>query len=387
MYKYKCLNAISVSGLKIFNNNYQPTDEITEAEAVLVRSASMHEMELPQNLLAIARAGAGVNNIPLDKCAEQGIVVFNTPGANANGVKELVLAGMLLAARDIIGGVEWAKSEAEDPNVAKVAEKQKKQFAGNEIAGKKLGIIGLGSIGQLVANAALSLDMEVYGYDPFISVDAAWRLQSEVHHIQDLDYIFSECDYITVHVPAMDSTKGMIGADAIAKMKPTAVLLNYARDILVDEEAVVAALKAGKLKKYMTDFANPTVCGVEGVIVTPHLGASTEEAEDHCAEMAVRELREYLEQGNIINSVNFPKCDMGRCRSESRIAILHKNIPNMITQFSKIFGDAGLNIANMNATKGPYGYNLIDCDGKITDEIIAALKAIDGVFRVRVIKR
>ena len=292
MYRYHCLNAISKVGLDRFKPEYAPTDRMEDADAILVRSAAMHDMDLPENLLAIARAGAGVNNIPLAKCAEAGIVVFNTPGANANGVKELVLAGMLLASRDILGGAQWVQTQAGNPDVSKAVEKEKKRFAGREISGKKLGIIGLGAIGQLVANAATHLGMDVYGYDPYISVDAAWNLSRSIHHITNVDDIYKNCDYITIHVPAMDSTRGMINAEAIAKMKPDAVLLNLARDILVDEKAVVAALQAGKLGRYVTDFANPTVLGVPGVLVTPHLGASTEESEDNCAAMAVTQLME-----------------------------------------------------------------------------------------------
>ena len=299
MFKYNCLNPIASVGLDLFSDQYEKVDELKDAQAALVRSAAMNDLELPDTLEAVARAGAGVNNIPLDKCAEKGIVVFNTPGANANGVKELVLAGMLLASRDIAGGIEWVKSDKEDGDIAKTAEKQKKKFAGCEISGKKLGIIGLGAIGQLVANAATHLGMEVYGYDPYISVDAAWNLSRDIHHIQNVEDIYRTCDYITIHVPLLDSTKGMINKAAIEEMKDGVVLLNYARDLLVDEDAVLAALKAGKMKKYVTDFANPKVVGAEGTIVTPHLGASTKESEDNCAVMAVKEIRDFLENGNI----------------------------------------------------------------------------------------
>jgi len=276
MYQYKCMNQIAQFGLNHFTEDYKQTENMEEADALLVRSAALHDTEFPENLKAIARAGAGVNNIPLTKCAEQGIVVFNTPGANANGVKELVLAGMLLAARDIIGGVNWVQSERMNEEISKLAEKQKKQFAGHEIQGKKLGIIGLGAIGVQVANAATHLGMEVLGYDPYISVEAAWNLSRNIRHITNVDDIYKECDYITIHVPLMDSTKGMINAEAIEKMKDGVVVLNYARDLLVDEKAMVDALKKGKVARYMTDFPNPTTAGAKGVIVTPHLGASTE---------------------------------------------------------------------------------------------------------------
>ena len=387
MFQYSCLNPIAEVGLQNFGADYTKTDNLEEADAVLVRSAKMHDMELPEKLVAVARAGAGVNNIPLELCAEHGIVVFNTPGANANGVKELVLAGMLLASRDIVGGVEWVKSQEDNPEVGKLAEKQKKQFAGCEISGKKLGIIGLGAIGQLVANAATHLGMDVYGYDPYISVDAAWNLSRSIHHIQDVNDIYSDCDYITIHVPLLESTKGMISKEAIGMMKEGVVLLNFARDTLVDEKALVEALKSGKVKKYVTDFANPTVAGVPGTLVTPHLGASTEEAEDNCAVMAVKEVRDYLENGNIKNSVNYPNCDMGICSAEGRIAINHRNIVNMINQFTKVIGDAGVNISNMvNKSKANYAYTLIDLEAPANETIVKALEAVDGVLRVRIIK-
>lgn len=387
MRKIHCLNPIAKCGLDRLPEDYQVTDNANEADGILVRSASMHEMELPESLLAVARAGAGVNNIPLDTCAKAGVVVFNTPGANANGVKELVLAGMLLASRDIVGGVEWVKSQEDNPDVGKLAEKQKKQFAGCEISGKKLGIIGLGAIGQLVANAATHLGMDVYGYDPYLSVDAAWNLSRSIHHIQDVNDIYRECDYITIHVPLLDSTRGMISREAIGMMKEGVVLLNFARDVLVDEDALVEALKSGKVKKYVTDFANPTVAGVPGTLITPHLGASTEEAEDNCAVMAVKELRDYLENGNIKNSVNYPNCDMGRCTAPGRIAINHRNIVNMISQFTKVIGEAGINISDLtNKSKENYAYSLIDLEEPATEDVIRALEAIDGVLKVRVVK-
>ena len=387
MYQYHCLNPIAEKGLNLFSENYKNAGTLEGSDAVLVRSAKMHDIELPESICAIARAGAGVNNIPVKECAEKGIVVFNTPGANANGVKELVLAGMLLASRDIVGGIEWVEKEKDREDIDKLAEKQKKQFAGCEISGKKLGIIGLGAIGAMVANAASSLGMEVYGYDPYISIDAAWNLSRTIKHSKSLDEIYTQCDYITIHVPLLESTKKMINKEAFTKMKDGVVLLNFARDLLVDEEALIDALEVGKVKKYVTDFANPLVAGREGILVTPHLGASTEEAEENCAEMAVKELRDFLENGNIKNSVNFPNCDMGTCISVGRIAITHKNIPNMISQVTKILGAEGLNIADMtNKSKGEYAYTLIDLESAASKEALDELKAIEGVAKVRVVK-
>ena len=387
MYQYHCLNPIAAVGLDLFSNDYEKTEDMNRADAVLVRSAAMHDMELPENLAAIARAGAGVNNIPLDKCADKGIVVFNTPGANANGVKELVFAGMLYASRDLIGGIEWCVQNQNDENIAKTTEKQKKNFAGTEISGKKLGVIGLGAIGVLVANAAIHMGMEVYGYDPYISVNAAWNLSRSVKHISNVEDIYRECDFITIHVPLLDSTRKMINADAIAMMKPTAVVLNFSRDVLVDEEAMVEALAAGKLKKYVSDFPNTTTVGAKGCIVTPHLGASTAESEDNCAIMAVREIRDYMENGNIVHSVNYPDCSMGACITAGRVAILHKNVSGMISQYSTTLGNAGLNIAGMaNKSKGDYAYALIDVDSPLTDEVIEQLRGIEGVLKVRKVK-
>jgi len=387
MFKYNCLNPISPVGLADFTADYVKTDDVNEAAGILVRSAAMHDMDLPESLLAVARAGAGVNNIPLEKCAEQGIVVFNTPGANANAVKELVIAGMLLAARDIKGGIDWVNENTADENIGKTAEKAKKAFAGTELAGKKLGIIGLGAIGIKVANTARHLGMEVYGYDPYISVEAAWSLSRDVKHVVNVVDIYTECDYITIHVPLMDATKGMISAEAIAKMKSSTVILNFARDLLVDEAAVVEALAAGKLRKYVSDFANQTTAGKPGCIVMPHLGASTEEAEDNCAVMAVKELKDYLENGNIKNSVNYPACDMGICTKAGRVAVLHKNISNMIGQFTSVFGDAGVNISDMtNKSRGEFAYTMLDIESPATKEAIDKIQSIEGVFRVRVIK-
>lgn len=387
MFKYHCLNPISQVGLEKFDENYAKTDDVNDAEGILVRSASMHEMELPDKLLCVARAGAGVNNIPLDKCADKGIVVFNTPGANANGVKELVFAGMLLAARDVSGGIEWVKSNAGNADIAKVAEKEKKNFAGTEISGKKLGIIGLGAIGVRVANAAVHMGMEVYGYDPYISVDAAWSLSREIKHVRNVDDIYEQCDYITIHVPLMDSTKNTINAEAISKMKDGVIILNFARDLLCDEEAVLKGIESGKIRRYVSDFPNPTTAGKKGVIVTPHLGASTEESEDNCAKMAVKEMRDYLENGNIKNSVNFPNCDMGVCVQAGRIAVFHKNIANMIARFTAVFGEMGINISDMtNKSKGDYAYTMLDIETAVSEELIDRLQAIDGVIKVRVVK-
>ena len=385
MFRYTCLNPIAQTGLDGFSENYEKTEELNDADAILVRSAKMHEMELPNSVCAIARAGAGVNNIPLGKYADQGIVVFNTPGANANGVKELVFAGMLLAARDIIGGANWTKSQVENPDVTAAAEKEKKKFAGTELLGKKLGIIGLGAIGVKVANAATHLGMDVYGYDPYISVDAAWNLSRNIHHINDVEDIYRQCDYITIHVPLLDSTKKMINSDAIAKMKDGVVILNFARDLLVDEEAVLAAIDAGKVHRYVSDFPNPTTVGKTGVIVTPHLGASTAESEENCAVMAVKELRNFLENGNIKNSVNYPNCDLGICESASRLAICHKNVKGMISRFTDVLADT--NIHNMsNASKGDFAYTLLDLDSAVSPKELAQVEAIEGVLKVRVVK-
>jgi D-3-phosphoglycerate dehydrogenase len=382
-----CLNEISPLGTALLTEEYTLTNDIKEAQGVLLRSASMHEMELPEGLLAIARAGAGVNNIPLDACAAEGIVVFNTPGANANGVKELVIAGLLLASRDITGGIEWCKANADDADIAKSAEKAKKAFAGCEIKGKKLGVIGLGAIGAEVANACSSLGMEVYGYDPFLSVNSAWGLSRNIRHITSLDTIYKECDYITVHVPLFDTTKGMINKAAFDTMKDGVVILNFARDILVNEEDMKEALKSGKVKKYVTDFPNATSAHLEGAMVIPHLGASTEESEDNCAKMAVEEIMDYIDNGNIRNSVNFPACDMGICKSESRIAVLHLNIPNMIGQITGTLAAGDVNITDMtNKSREKYAYTLIDLEKASDAMSIQKLNAIKGVLRVRVIK-
>ncbi len=386
MRKIHCLNAISKYGTDLLDENYALTDDVNEAEAILVRSASMHEMDFSGDLLAIGRAGAGVNNIPLEACAEKGIVVFNTPGANANGVKELVLAGMLLASRDIVGGIKWCQDNKDDANIAKTTEKSKKAFAGCEIWGKKLGVIGLGAIGVRVANAAAELGMEVYGYDPFISVNAAWMLSRSVKHTTSLDTIFSECDYITVHVPAMNETKGMINKEAFAKMKDGVVILNFARDVLVNDDDMAEALSSGKVKRYVTDFPNPKSANMENAIVIPHLGASTEESEDNCAKMAVEEIMDYLENGNIRNSVNYPACDMGVKKTAARVAVMHLNVPNMIGQITGALASGGINISDMtNKSRDKYAYTLMDLDHEPDGSVMERLNAINGVLRVRMI--
>ena len=386
MYRYHCLNPISQVGLETFTEEYVPVSEPEKADAILVRSTNMKEMEFAKELKARARAGAGVNNIPLEKCAEEGIVVFNTPGANANGVKELVLAGMLLASRDIIGGINWVQENEEDGNIAKDAEKAKKAFAGCELEGKKLGVIGLGAIGVLVANAATHLGMEVYGYDPYISVDSAWRLSRSIRHAKTVDEIYKDCDYITIHVPATDATKNMIDKDALGLMKKGVVVLNFARNVLVEEEAMVDALVSGHVKHYVTDFPTPQIAGVKGAIVIPHLGASTEESEDNCAVMAASQIKNYLENGNIKNSVNYPDCDMGLRGNNTRILLLHHNVPNMIGQFTKILADDNMNIADLtNKSKGKYAYTMIDIDSAVSENVIKELGTVEEVLRIRVI--
>ena len=385
--KINCLNPIAACGMELLPDTYEVTDDFADADAVLVRSASMHDLELSDNLLAVARAGAGVNNIPLDKCAEKGIVVFNTPGANANGVKELVVAALLMASRDLVGGYNWVKDNAAEADIAKMVEKQKKNYAGNEILGKKLGVIGLGAIGAKVANVALKLGMQVYGYDPYVSVDAAWGLSKDVKHITNVEDIYRDCDYITVHVPALDSTKGMINADAFAMMKDGVKILNFARDVLVNDEDMKAALDSGKVAKYMTDFPNPAIAGYKNVVAFPHLGASTAESEDNCAVMAVKELRDYLENGNIVHSVNFPDCSMGACTASGRVGILHKNVKGMIGQITTALAEADINVSDLtNKGKGDYAYSLLDLDSAIDASTVEKLSAIDGVLRVRVIK-
>ena len=379
-----CLNNISPVGTAHFREGYTLVDTIEPAAGVLVRSADMKEMTFPEGLRAIARAGAGVNNIPLDRCAEAGIVVFNTPGANANSVKELVLAGLLMASRGIVDGNRWVRDNAGTEGIAKAAEKAKKAFAGHEVKGKVLGVIGLGAIGVLVANAAVDLGMEVWGYDPYLSVRSAWNLSSAVRYAPTAEAVLAKADYLTLHVPATPATKGMIGADAIAKMKDGARVLNFARDSLVDDAAMAEALKSGKLAVYVTDFPNEAVVQMDKAIVLPHIGASTEEAEDNCAVMAVQELQDYLDNGNITHSVNFPDLNAGVCQTAARVAILHRNVPNMLSQITAFFGSLGLNIENLaNKSRDAYAYTLLDLDQPMPQDTVERLREIDGVLRVR----
>ena len=385
MFKYTCLNPIAGVGLQNFTDGYEKTDSVADAQAVLVRSASMHDTELPDSLLAIARAGAGYNNIPVGQCADKGIVVFNTPGANANGVKELFVAGMLMAARDINGGIEWVKANKDNENISKDMEKAKKQFAGTELMGKKIGVIGLGAIGVLVANVANRMKMEVYGVDPYLSVKNALSLSRDVNIVKTYDEIYSECDYITVHVPLLEDTKGMINKEAFDKMKDGVVIINMARDTLVNDEDMKAALESGKVAKYVTDFPNPAVANMPNVIATPHLGASTEESEDNCAVMAVNQIRDFLENGNIVNSVNFPACDAGECTAKGRITVAHKNVPGMLNRLTNVF--EGVNIAHMtNKSKGNYSYCVFDIDSESTQQMADKLNSIDGVLKARIVK-
>ena len=384
MFQVHYLNPISKKGTDLWKDNYQTANSLEDAQAVLVRSAAMHDMDLPENLLAVARAGAGVNNIPLDKCAEAGIVVFNTPGANANGVMELALCGMLLGCRDIVGGIQWVKSIQNEGGVSKLVEKGKSKFAGFEIAGKKLGVIGLGAIGGPLANAAIKLGMEVYGCDPFISIDAAWHLDSNVIRVKTREEIYAQCDIISLHTPLLEDTKKMVNAEAFSHMKDGAILLNFARDLLVDDDALEEALKSGKLRRYITDFPNDRTAGMEGVIAIPHLGASTEESEDNCARMAVKQVMNYLENGNIINSVNFPNCDMGICTKAGRVTILHRNIPNTLSRFTGAMAKAGINISDlMNRSRGEYAYTILDLDHPALDSVIEELNQMEGVLRAR----
>lgn len=387
MFQYTCLNPIAQVGLDVFTEEYKKTEEFADADAVLVRSAAMHDMEFSDKLAAIARAGAGYNNIPIEKCAEKGIVVFNTPGANANGVKEMVISGMLLAARDIVGGISWVTENAGDENISKSMEKAKKNFAGTEIKGKKLGVIGLGAIGVLVANAANRMGMQVFGVDPYLSVQNALNINRDVTVLKSYDELYEQCDYITVHVPFLEDTKGMINKEALDKMKDGVVILNFARDLLVNDEDMKAALESGKVAKYVTDFPNPAVMQMPNVIATPHLGASTEESEDNCAVMAANELREFLENGNIVNSVNYPKCDAGICSTEGRITVAHKNMPKMLNQFTNIISAEGINIDHMtNKSRGEYSYCVFDIDSASSQELADKLAAISGVLKVRIVK-
>ena len=385
--KIFCLNNISPAGLSKFRKGYEVTQNIDEAAGILVRSSDMKSMNFPEGLRAVARAGAGVNNIPIEKCSEQGIVVFNTPGANANSVKELVLAGLLLASRDIYGGINWVKENSGNPDVAKLAEKAKKNFAGHEIKGKTLGIIGLGAIGVQVANAAVSLGMNVLGYDPYLSVKSAWMLSPMVKHADTPEEVYTVSDFITIHVPAMDATRHMINADAISKMKDGVKVLNFSRDVLVDEDAMKDSLTSGHVGKYISDFPNSVSANTPGAVVLPHLGASTEEAEENCAVMAAVQLQDYLDNGNIVNSVNYPETNAGICGTEARVAILHRNIPAMLSGITSFFGKNGLNIENLiNKAKGSYAYTLLDISHKMPDDTTERLREINGVLRVRRVK-
>lgn len=386
MFRIHYLNPISPKGSRLFTEAYRVTEQPMDAHGIMVRSADMQAMELPTGLLAVSRAGAGVNNIPLSRCAENGTVVFNTPGANANGVVELALCGLLLGSRDIVGGISWVKSICKEADVQKKVEKGKSQFAGYEIAGKKLGVIGLGAIGGPLANKAIKLGMQVYGYDPYISIDAAWHLDSAIVPVKAMEDIFASCDYISLHTPLLDSTRGMIGADAFSKMKKGVVLLNFARDALVDDSALEQALKMGTVRRYITDFPNDKTAGMDGVIAIPHLGASTEESEDNCAAMAVRQMMNYLENGNIVHSVNFPDCDMGRCTKAARMLILHKNIPNSLGRFTSAVAGENINISDLlNRSKGEYACTMLDLDSAVTENLRKTIEQIEGVFRVRVI--
>lgn len=382
-----CLNNISTQGTDLLTSDYELTDNIEAAQGILVRSAGMLDMEFSENLLAIARAGAGVNNIPLERCAEEGIVVFNTPGANANAVKELVLCGMLLASRGIVGGIEWCKENAEDPAIGKTAEKAKKQFAGREIKGKTLGVIGLGAIGAEVANAALGLGMEVMGYDPFVSVNAAWKVLPAVQHVTDLADIYRECDYITIHVPAVNGTIGMIDEAACALMKEGVVFLNFSRDTLVDAPAMASALASGKVGCYVTDFATPKVMAMENAIVLPHLGASTEEAEDNCARMAVVELMDYIDNGNIVNSVNYPACQAGVCpEGMFRIAVLYNSSDLAMGSVTEILEPIVAEFDMVDNQRDEHGYALITLTENLADEVLERIAELDGAYLVRRVK-
>ncbi len=387
MYKYKCLNNISKVINKVFNEDYVQVEDMNEADAVLVRSAKMHDMELPEKLLAISRAGTGVNNIPLDKCAEKGIVVFNAPGANANSVKELVLASLINASRNIPEAIKWVQENSDDQDIAKNMEKAKKAYVGKEIKGKKLGVIGLGAIGGMVANAAQKLGMTVYGVDPYLSVHNALVLSHNVKVLKSYDELFKKCDYITMHMHLTDKTRGVIGKKAFDNMKKGVIVLNFSRGEIVDNEALIEAIETGKVAKYVTDFPMPEIVNLPNVISTPHLGASTAEAEENCAEMAAAEIRDYLENGGIRNSVNMPDCDPGYCDSKGRIAIIHKNRPNMLSKFTQIIADDNINIAHLtNTSRGDYAYCVLDIDEEASDKIVEKLSWVDDVIRVRVIE-
>lgn len=382
-----CLDKIAKVGTDIFGKEYELVNNMDNANGILVRSSSLHEAVFDKETVAIARAGAGVNNIPLERCAAEGIVVFNTPGANANGVKELAICGMLLAARDIVGGVNWVKTIKESPSIDKDVEKGKKSFAGTEIRGKKLGVIGLGAIGAMVANAGESLGMEVYGYDPYISVNSAWNLSRKIIHITDINQIFSECDYISLHLPLTNDNKGLINKNSFALMKDGVIILNFSRDLLVDDIDMEEALNTGKVKVYVTDFPNTKTANMDKVITIPHLGASTSESEDNCAIMAVEQLKDYIENGNIKNSVNYPNCDMGVCSTVCRVTLLHKNIPNMIGQISSILAKYNINIADMtNKSRDKFAYTMLDLETMADTKLLSELGSIEGVLKVRLIK-
>ena len=386
MYKIKTYNKISKSGLEVFDEKYTIGDEVENADGAIVRSAALHDTEFPASLKAIARAGAGTNNIPIDRCSEQGIVVFNTPGANANAVKELVLAGLFLSSRRVVSGIEWAKTlKGNGAEVGKMVEKGKGAFGGPEIKGKKLGVIGLGAIGVMVANAANHLGMTVYGYDPYLSVKSAWNLNHNAVYINDINEIYANCDYITIHVPLVDGTKKMINADTIAKMKDGVRILNFSRAALVDDAALIAALESGKVAVYVTDFPTDDVLGVDGIIAIPHLGASTPESEDNCASMAAKELIDYIENGNIVNSVNLPEVTMPRSGA-NRVCVIHKNIPNMLTKITALVSDDGINIENLlNKSRGDYAYTMLDIGEADIATLEKEINEIDGIIRVRII--
>ncbi|MBQ3058342.1 MAG: phosphoglycerate dehydrogenase [Clostridia bacterium] len=386
MYKIKTYNKISKSGLEVFDEKYTIGDEVENADGAIVRSAALHDTEFPATLKAIARAGAGTNNIPIDRCSEQGIVVFNTPGANANAVKELVLAGLFLSSRRVVSGIEWAKTlKGNGAEVGKMVEKGKGAFGGPEIKGKKLGVIGLGAIGVMVANAANHLGMTVYGYDPYLSVKSAWNLNHNAVYINDINEIYANCDYITIHVPLVDSTKNMINANTIAKMKDGVRILNFSRAALVNDADLIAALESGKVAAYVTDFPTDDVLDVDGVIAIPHLGASTPESEDNCASMAAKELIDYIENGNIVNSVNLPEVTMPRS-GKNRVCVIHKNVPNMLTKITGLVSDDGINIENLlNKSRGDYAYTMLDIDNADIATLEKEINDIDGVIRVRII--
>lgn len=385
MFSIKTYNKISKIGLSEFDDKYTIGDDIENPDGAIVRSAALHDVEFPKSLKAIARAGAGTNNIPIDRCSKEGIVVFNTPGANANAVKELVIAGLLISSRRVISAIEWARTlKGQGDEVGKLVEKGKSAFAGPELKGKKLGVIGLGAIGVLVANAANALGMKVLGYDPYLSVNSAWNLTQNAIHVLDINQIFEECDYITVHVPLNDTTKGLINSKTIAKMKDGVRILNFARGGLVNSNDMIEALQTGKVAAYVVDFPSDEMLCVDGVIAIPHLGASTPESEDNCAKMAAAELIDYIENGNIVNSVNLPEISMPRS-SKTRVCVIHKNIPNMLNSITSIVSENGVNIENMlNKSRGEYAYTMLDV-AEIDNAVSEKIEAIDGVIKVRVI--